>query len=302
MKTRTANLRQREIWVLTLCAGILLAAGLIVMIGDPSWWQVLTLGTVEGITEFLPISSTGHLLITSKVLQFAHSENGTFEVFIQFGAVLSVIGYYARDLLSQARAIPTNEAVRMYWLKVLAAFFPAAVVGILIHKWIAKVLFSPSVIAWSLIIGGIIFIIVERLPSTSKQQTHDIAKIGWKQALGIGIAQVFSLVPGVSRSGASIVGGMLSGLDRQTATTFSFYLAIPTLGSATLFDLVTNLDQMNGADIGPFYLGMVVSLIVAWLSIGWLLWYVSRHSFTTFGIYRILAGIIILFAVMNQWL
>lgn len=266
-----------------------------------AWWDVFLLGVVEGITEFLPISSTGHLLVTSDLLGFTNSIGGTFEIFIQLGAVLAVLLYYARDLLAQARAVPTNAATRRFWLGIIVAFLPAALVGLLLRDWIKAVLFtSPSVIAWSLIVGGIVLLIVERLPL--RPSVREERAITLRQALGIGLAQVLALIPGVSRSGASIVGGMLGGLDRRTATAFSFYLAIPTLGAATVVDLLGSLDQLTSSDLGRLALGTLVSLIVAWFAIGWLLRYVANHSFVAFGLYRIGAGLIILLLVALGWL
>jgi undecaprenyl-diphosphatase len=161
------------------------------------------------------------------------------------------------------------------------------------HSTIKALLFSPLVIAISLIVGGIVLIVVERLPLPAPTAT-DVRQISLRQALGIGLAQVLALVPGVSRSGASIVGALLSGLDRKTATAFSFYLAIPTLGAATIVELLLNLENLTPSDLSSLLLGAVVSLIVAWISIGWLLRYVAGNSFVTFGIYRIVAGLVIL--------
>jgi undecaprenyl-diphosphatase len=266
--------------------------------------QVVILGIVEGLTEFLPISSTGHLLIVADLLRFEQNADmgGTFEIVIQLGAVLAVVGYYARALLEQARAIPTSAQTRRFWLNILLAFLPAVVVGLLLRDWIKAVLFdSPPVIAASLIIGGIVFIVVERLPQRPAT-THDETRLSWRQALGTGLAQLTAFVPGVSRSGASIVGGMLAGMDRKAATAFSFYLAIPTLGGATVVDLLTNLDQLSSDDLGLLLVGTVVSGVVAWLSIGWLLRYVATNSFVPFGIYRIVVGCLILLLVAAGWL
>jgi undecaprenyl-diphosphatase len=280
--------------VLVLALGLIFSNGAI-----HTWWQVITLGVVEGLTEFLPISSTAHLLITADLLHFENNIGGTFEIFIQLGAILAVIGYYARDLLQQARALPSSRTVQRFWFGIVLAFIPAAVIGLLLRKWIKAVLFaSPTVIAWSLIIGGIVLIAVERWPR--RPTTHEVEQITPLQALGIGIAQVFALIPGVSRSGASIVGGMWSGLDRRAATAFSFYLAIPTLGAATIVDLLGSLHQLGGGDVARLAVGTVVSFVVAWLSIGWLLRYVANHSFVAFGVYRIVAGIIILLLVAAQ--
>jgi undecaprenyl-diphosphatase len=258
------------------------------------WWQVVVLGVVEGITEFLPISSTGHLLIAADLLGFQHSVGGTFEIFIQLGAVLAVVGFYARDLLGQARELPHDHDVQRFWLAVLVAFLPAAVIGLAVRGFIKTVLFeSPQVIAGALIVGGVVLIAVERLLHRRPTVTS-IERIHLPEALAIGLAQVTALIPGVSRSGASMVGGLFAGLDRVTATTFSFYLAIPTLGAATVLDLLGSLDQLTPSDLGRLLLGMLVSFVVAWLCIGWLLRYVARNSFTAFGVYRIAAGIVIL--------
>jgi undecaprenyl-diphosphatase len=268
----------------------------------PTFGSVIVLGVVEGLTEFLPISSTGHLLIAAKLLNFQNNIGGTFEIFIQFGAILAVVGYYARDLSRQARSLPTSAAAQHFWLAILLSFLPAAVAGLLLRNWIKTVLFeSPSVIAWALIIGGVVLIASERLLKPA-DTTRELEQISYGQALGIGVAQVLALVPGVSRSGASIVGARLSGLDRRTATAFSFYLSIPTLGAATLVDLLGSIGQISTSDIGRLLLGTAVAMVVAWLSIGWLLRYVAGHSFVMFGIYRIFAGALILALVALKWL
>ena len=259
-----------------------------------TWLDVLLLGLVEGLTEFLPISSTAHLLIAANLLGFRDDAGGTFEIVIQLGAVIAVLCFYGRDLVTQARALPRDAVTRRFWLGVLVAFLPAALVGLVVHKWIKAVLFrSPIVMAWALIIGGVMFLLVEWLPR--RTITADaLPHVSLRQALVIGVAQVFALIPGVSRSGASIVGGMLVGLDRPTATRFSFYLAIPTLGAATMVDLASSISQLAPADLGRLALGMLVAMVVAWASIGWLLRYVASNSFRAFGIYRIVVGFALL--------
>lgn len=282
--------------VLWVIAAILLIAGLVMTVPrDSDWWQVIVLGVVEGVTEFLPISSTGHLLVAADLLHFQHDLGGTFEVFIQLGAVIAVVGYYFRDLLIQVRDVTRSRTTQRFWLAILVAFLPAALVGVALHKEIQQYLFKPWVIAITLIVGGFVFIVVEQLPH--RESTDKLEGVSWKQALGIGIAQTLALIPGVSRSGGAIVGGLLGGLDRRTATAFSFYLAIPTLGSATIYDLLANIKTVTPDDYGRLFLGTVVSMIVAWLSIGWLLRYVARNSFVPFGIYRILAGGVILILI-----
>jgi undecaprenyl-diphosphatase len=261
------------------------------------WIKTIVLGVVEGLTEFLPISSTGHLLIASQLLNFGESMGGTFEIFIQLGTVMAVIAFYAADLLQQARALPHDATVRRFWLLVVLAFLPAAVAGFLLRDFIHDVLFtSPALIAWTLIAGGVVMIVAEVVPRAAPD-THVLGDVSWPQALGIGCAQVLALVPGVSRSGASIIGGLLLGLDRSMATTFSFYLAIPTLGAATLYDLYKSLRSLHSGDAGYLLVGTVAAGLTAGISIRWLLRYVAHHSFVAFGIYRIVAGGLLLILV-----
>jgi undecaprenyl-diphosphatase len=277
-------------------------------------WRAVVLGIVEGITEFLPISSTGHLIIASDLLNFEGSLGGTFEIFIQLGAVLAVVWYYRRDLWRQAREIwafvwfsrhrlqrdaaqPTgatvpSDTVARFWLNVAIAFVPAAGVGFLLHDWIKDRLFNPVTVAATLIVGGVILLLIERRDhSTGTSSIYDVTP---KQALGIGLAQILALIPGASRSATTIMGGLLSGLDRPTATAFSFYLAIPTLGLATVFDLLTSLDQITGGDALNLLVGTVVSFLVALAAIGWLLRYIARNDFKIFGYYRIIFGMVVL--------
>jgi undecaprenyl-diphosphatase len=285
---------------LIIIAGVALAVSLFLAVpGDPEWWKVVVLGIVQGITEWLPISSTGHLLITSKLLNYQGSIGGTFEIFIQLGTVLSVVAFYLSDLLGQARALlgrgteGENQAARRLWLGVLIAFIPAAVIGLFARDFIKSVLFdTPAVIATALIVGGVIFLVIERLPPRA-EPTGTLDRIAPRQALWVGIAQIFALIPGMSRSGSTIVGGLLAGLDRRTATAFSFYLSIPVLGAATVVDLLGSLDQIQPADWGRLALGAVVAMIVGYLTIGWLLRYIARHNFVAFGIYRIIVGLLI---------
>lgn len=260
----------------------------------PEIIKVILLGIVEGITEFLPISSTGHLIVASALLEFQGALNGTFELFIQIGAVVAVILFYRTDLLRQIQTVSSSTVTRRFWLNLLIAFIPAAIIGFLFGDEIKAVLFRPTVVALALIVGGVILIFVERGKPDAGGSVTSLENLSPFQSLSIGVAQTFALIPGVSRSGASIVGGMLAGLDRPTATQFSFYLAIPTLGIATIFDLVSNLDSIQGNDLVNLAVGAIVSGIVAWLCIRWLLNYVGKNRFTAFGYYRILAGLVIL--------
>jgi undecaprenyl-diphosphatase len=263
----------------------------------PEIVKAILLGIVEGLTEFIPVSSTGHLLITSALLQLEQSERGTFEIFIQLGAVLALLVFYRRDLVAQIQAVPRDTNVQRFWMCVALAFLPAAVLGFLLRSWIKAQLFTrPEVIAWALILGGIAFIVIERRPRQDFDKV-EVTSISLRQALVIGIAQSTALVPGVSRSGASIIGGMLAGLGRPTATLFSFYLAIPTLGAATVLDLMSSIGGLTANDVLLVLVGTAVSAVMAAVSIKWLLDYVAHHTFIPFGIYRIVVGIVILMLV-----
>jgi undecaprenyl-diphosphatase len=256
--------------------------------------KIIILGIVEGVTEFLPISSTGHLIVFSNLLNSEMARlDGTFEIFIQLGAVVAVVIYYFGDIRQQIVTVHKDPVVQRLWLNIIIASVPAAILGFLARDFVKETLFNPLVIAIALIIGGIIFILVERNPKpTEPDQTLD--SITLKQAGIIGIFQALAFIPGVSRSGASIIGGLLNGIDRAVITKFSFYLAIPLLGGATIIDLILSLDELQGNDLIYLIVGAIVSGIVAWIAIRWLIAYISKNSFMIFGYYRIIAGIIIL--------
>lgn len=264
------------------------------------WIKVILLGILEGVTEFLPISSTGHLIVAAEFMRLQDSLQGTFEIFIQIGAVVAVIVYYWGDLWQQFQNVtrPKGQDARQLWLGVLLAFIPAAVIGLLAGDFLEETLFNPVVVAGALIVGGLMFIFIERF-FTGKHENPEDSEISddpltLRQALIVGCWQVLALVPGMSRSGMSIIGGMLAGLDRRRATQFSFYLAIPTLGAATVYSLLRDLSELNSSDLQFLFVGAVISGIVAWVSIGWLLRYVSKNNFIPFGYYRIALGIVIL--------
>ena len=262
--------------------------------------KVVVLGIVEGITEFLPVSSTGHLIVATALLRpnFSEALEGTFEIFIQLGAVIAVAFYYRRDLIQQVMTVRTDAGVRRLWLAIVISAIPAALVGFLFRDFIKDVLFHPLTVAISLIVGGILFIVLERwFANRPTPTTTAVTAITWRQAAVIGGLQALSLIPGVSRAATSIFGGMLTGLDRQTATRFSFYLAIPILGGATIVDLLLSLDEISGNDVIFLAVGALVSGLVAFLAISWLLRFIARRDFTAFGIYRILAGSVILILI-----
>jgi undecaprenyl-diphosphatase len=265
------------------------------------WLKVVLMGIVEGVTEFLPISSTGHLAVAGSIINYPPEHlRFTFEIFIQIGAVLAVIAYYWRDLFRQVREVRRDASIQRLWLAIVVAAIPAGVAGFLLADWLDDNIFREDtiniVVGVALILGGIVFLVIEGRPP-AQVTTTEVGRISLSQALIVGLLQTLALIPGVSRSGASIVAGMLTGMSRPVATAFSFYLSIPVLGGATLFALVRSLNEITSADLAALFLGAAVSLVVAWLAIGWLLRYVARNNFIPFGYYRIAAGALILLLV-----
>ncbi|GBE03255.1 undecaprenyl-diphosphatase [bacterium BMS3Abin09] len=254
--------------------------------------NAIILGIVEGITEFLPISSTGHLILTGDLLGFTGNTAKTFEVFIQLGAILAVVWLYREKVLSSIKGFGTEKTNR-FLLNLLIAFLPAAFFGLLTHSYIKHYLFNPVTVASALIVGGIAIFVIERI--IKKPVVRDVDDISYKQALGIGFAQTLALFPGVSRAGATIMGAMCFGLDRKAATEFSFFLAIPTMFAATLFDLLKNLDGLSTDDITVFTVGFLVSFFSALIVIKAFLGFIKKHTFDSFAAYRIIFGAIVLF-------
>lgn len=260
--------------------------------------NAIIMGIVQGITEFLPISSTGHLIVTKAALNFQTGIEETFEIFIQFGSVIAVLLFYSADLLRQVRTVASDSSVQRLWLNILIAAIPASLAGLLLGDFITSTLYSPTMVGITLILGGLIFIVIERRPQPPQErQTTELKDVSLRQAVLVGLAQMVALVPGVSRSGATIVGGLLSGLNRTTATAFSFYLSIPVLGGATVYSLLRALDRIDSDSLLLLIVGTVVTLIVSLLAIGWLLRFIARNNFIPFGIYRIIAGSVILLLV-----
>ncbi len=265
--------------------------------------KVIILGIVEGVTEFLPISSTGHLIVALAVLQpgFSEAMSKTFEIFIQIGAIVAVIAFYRADIWRQVTTVTRDRRIQHFWIAIVVGFVPIGAVGFLARDFIDQVLQdNPVLVAVTLILGGIVFIVFEHFWSREKAQSvsnEALYDVTFGQALFIGVVQIVAIVPGVSRAAASILGGMVAGLDRATATKFSFYLAIPTLGIATVFKLLISMSGLQGSDYVYLLIGAIVSGIIAWFAIGWLLRYIAQHTFTSFGYYRIAAGIVILLLV-----
>jgi len=253
------------------------------------------LGVVEGITEFLPISSTGHLILAGDILDFNSDMAKTFEVFIQLGAILAVVWLY-REKVSSTISDFGAAKTRRFLLNLLIAFLPAAFIGLLTHSFIKHYLFNPITVAAALIVGGIAMLVIERV--VKKPVVMDVDDVSFKQALGIGMAQTLSLFPGVSRAGATIMGAMCIGLERKVATEFSFFLAIPTMFAATSYDLLKNINYLSANDLPIFAVGFLVSFFSALIVIKAFLGFIAKHTFDSFAVYRIIFGAVVLFYYM----
>ncbi len=252
----------------------------------------LILGVVEGITEFLPISSTGHLILTERLCGFVGPRAEVFAVFIQLGAVVAVLVEYRKRLLGIA-AHPLRQ--RGLLTGIAIAFVPAAAFGLLTHHWISEHLFGPTTVAAALVTGAVAIVAIERWKPVAT--IYRIDDVGPARAAIIGIAQCVSLWPGFSRSAATILGGLMCGLERRAATEFSFFLAMPTLGAATVFDLYKHRDALVPGDALWLLVATAVSFVVAWATIRWLLRYVATHDLTPFAWYRIIVGIVVWLAM-----
>jgi len=256
-------------------------------------WIALLLGLVEGLTEFLPVSSTGHLIVVSDLLGLGGARKEVFVIFIQLGAILSVVWQYRVRLGRAVLELPRSRRSRRFAVSIALAFLPAALIGLAIHDFIAERLFSTLTVAGALATGALLILAVEALPARIRTRAAEEVSAG--QALTIGFAQCLALWPGFSRSAATILGGLLVGLDRRAATEFSFFLAIPVMFAATIYDLAKNSAALSGADLGWLAVAFAVSFLVAWASVRWLLRFVSTHSFRPFAWYRLLvAGVILL--------
>jgi undecaprenyl-diphosphatase len=261
-----------------------------------SAWTVIILGIVEGLTEFLPVSSTGHLILAGYALHFTGEEATGFEIIIQLGAILSVVVYFRRRLWDLLRQLPRDPASQRLALALAVAFVPAAILGLGLHKWIEKHLFGPVTVSWALIVGGVVILLVEH--NIKRRQIQGLNQINLRQAWWVGIAQCLAMFPGVSRSGATIIGGLLAGMDRTTATEFSFLLAIPTMLAATGYKIVKTHDVLLQADPLLLPLGLAVAFITGWAVVAGFLAFVRSHTFKAFAYYRIALGLIIL-AIMR---
>ena len=251
------------------------------------------MGVVEGLTEFLPISSTGHLILAASLLDFTGDKVKVFDIAIQTGAIVAVIIVYWQRLRDTARGFGSEPQAQRFALNVLIAFVPAVVLGLLLGKAIKAHLFTPVVVASAFIVGGVIILWAERRPASAVriQSVDDMTP--W-DALKVGLVQCLAMIPGTSRSGATIIGGMLLGLSRKAATDFSFFLAIPTLIGAGAYSLGKERALLSWADVPMFGVGLLFSFLSAWLCVRWLLRYISTHDFVPFAWYRIVFGGVVL--------
>jgi undecaprenyl-diphosphatase len=255
------------------------------------WFFIaVILGIVEGATEFIPVSSTGHLIVASDWLGYVGDRANTFVIFIQLGAILAIVWLYRATLVENVRGW-NREPGRRFFTNLAIAFVPAAVVGLLFSTLIKEYLFNPLTVAGALIVGGLIILLIERWQPRTRVAA--VADIPWRLALGVGLAQVLALFPGVSRSGATIMGGYSLGLSRRTATEFSFFLAIPVMFAATVYDLLGSLDVLVPGDIPMFTVGFIVSFLTAVVVVKKFVGFVSRHSFSWFAWYRIAFGLLV---------
>ncbi len=248
-------------------------------------FQAVIIGIIEGFTEFLPVSSTGHMIVASKFLGVSQNAlTKAYEVIIQFAAILAVMLVYREKITFKKRAL---------WQKLFVAFLPLAVVGFIFKDEI-KALFAVEIVAWMFIAGGIVFLIVEYFYKEKEWHINDVEQTSYNQAFLVGVAQVFALIPGVSRAGATIIGGLMVGLDRKASAEFSFLLAIPVMAAVSGYDLLKHYEEFAQANWSAFLAGFIAAFIVAYVTIKLFLAFIQRFTFVAFGVYRILFGMILL--------
>ncbi len=270
-----------------------------------SYLVAIVLGVVEGLTEFLPISSTGHLILAGGLLGYHDEKAKVFEIVIQTGAMMAIVWEYRRRFFGALQGAFSDPLAQRFLFNLLIAFIPAGVMGLLFNKLIKSYLFFAVPVALAFIIGGVIILWVERSgQKTRVDRVVNVDDMTWQDALKVGIAQCFALIPGTSRSGATIIGGMLFGLSRKVATEFSFFLAVPTLVAAGAYSLFKNRALLSVDDIGFFAVGSLTAFVSAFICVRWLLRYITTHDFTVFAWYRIIFGLVILATVYTgalQW-
>jgi undecaprenyl-diphosphatase len=263
------------------------------------FWMAVLLGIVEGITEYLPVSSTGHLILATELMGFDQKQWEIFNIAIQPGAILAIVLLYWRTFWDVAKGLFKWETGAVAFTRnILVAFFPAVLLGLVLGDWIEMMLGNPALVAWTLIIGGVAILLVERFARPA--ESGGVANVSLKTSTMIGLVQCLAMIPGMSRSGATILGAMSFGVDRKTAAEFSFFLAVPTLTGATLYQLVKHRDRLTSDDFGLIGVGAFVSFIVAWVVIKAFLAIVTRYGFGPFAWYRIIAGIAALLWLGDQ--
>lgn len=261
------------------------------------------MGVVEGLTEFIPVSSTGHLILAAALLGLEGEKVKVFEVVIQTGAILAILSLYWQRLWGTVVGLPREARAQRFTANVLLGFLPAALAGVLFIDVIKGVLFNPVVVALGFIVGGFIMLWVEaRQARAGTPRLDDVDAVGWRDALAVGLIQCCALVPGVSRSGATIIGAMALGFSRRAATEFSFFLAIPMLFGAAAYDLYKHRALLSVQDLPMFAVGFAVSWLAAWVCVRWLLRFVTQHSFVPFAWYRIAFGGLILLTAWTGWI
>jgi undecaprenyl-diphosphatase len=264
------------------------------------WIKAAVMGVVEGLTEFLPVSSTGHLILAGSLLDFTGDKIKVFEIAIQTGAIFAVILVYWQRIRDTVLGLGSQPRAQRFALNVVIAFLPAVLLGLLFGKAIKAHLFTPLVVATTFIVGGFIILWAERRPA-STVRVHSVDDMRGLDALKVGLVQCLALVPGTSRSGATIIGGMLLGLSRKAATDFSFFLAIPTLIGAGAYSLIKERALLSAGDAPLFAIGLVFSFLSAWLCVRWLLRYIATHDFVPFAWYRIAFGLVVLITAWSGW-
>lgn len=268
--------------------------------------KAAVMGVVEGLTEFLPISSTGHLILAGSLLGFGQDAGAdkakVFDIAIQTGAIFAVVLVYWQRLLSTVKGLGSEVKAQRFALNVVVGFLPAVVLGLAFGKAIKAHLFTPTVVATTFILGGLIILWAEkRATNAGPARVATVDDMSPMDAIKVGLLQCLALVPGTSRSGSSIIGGMLLGLSRQAATEFSFFLGIPTLIGAGVYSLFKARSLLSMADLPLFFIGLVMAFVSAWICVRWLLRYVSTHNFNAFAWYRIAFGILILVSAHQGW-
>jgi len=262
--------------------------------------QALILGVVEGLTEFLPISSTGHQIIVADLLDFTGDRFNAFNIIIQLGAILAVVWEFRGKIFEVVTGLPTQRKARRFTVNLLIAFLPAVVLGVIFADLIHHYLFNPITVATALVVGGVIMLWAERREHEVHAETVD--DITWKDALKVGFAQCLAMIPGTSRSGSTIIGGLLFGLSRKTATEFSFFLAMPTMVGAAVYSGYKYRDLFQPADLPVFAIGFVTSFIFAMIAVKGLLKFIASHSYAAFAWYRIGFGLLILATWQFGWI